>query len=279
MGASADYKEIQLNVSNPRNQSEVKTATKSAWDRLVKERGYEYGHRGYTGTFAEKDGVVISYFPQLNDEEIVALEHLIMEAREYYVYKDGKRVKMPFSHQNLEDLFIVEESKWIKPYQQIGTNYLYHHYERNPAYVKMAKRKTPIYMLYHNNFAGLKNEIFDQKIPLPYNKLNRQMEALESAFRVAKQEGKDNEIKSIREKMSDLKKSPAAKKRWEIQNHYPKLRAGKNEEGLIYRKTYQKAKISIDNLTRMNKQWNDKWGNALAITNGSIVIFMGYCSS
>lgn len=260
MGASADYEKIQLNVSNPRNQSEVKTATRKAWNDLVKERGYEHGQRGYTGTFAEKDGVVISYFPQLNDEEIVALETLIENA-----------------HQKLEDFFIVAESKWIKPYQQIGRNILYEHYERNPAYIKMAKKKTPIYMWGQGR--KLKKKIFEEKIPLPYNKLNRQMEALESAYRVAKKEGKDNEMKSIREKMFDLKKSPAAEKRWQIQGLYPELQGGKNEEGLIYRKTYQKANISIDNLTRMNKQWEDKWGDALAITNGSIVIFMGYCSS
>ena len=275
MGASADYEEIQLKVSNPRNQSEVKTATRKAWNDLVKERGYEHGQRGYTGTFAEKDGVVISYFPQLNDEEIVALGKLITNASESYNWKDRKSI--PFSHQKLEDFFITAESKWIKPYQQIGTNYLYRHYERNPAYVKMAKKKTPIYMWGQGR--NLEKKIFEEKIPLPYNKLNRQMEALESAFRVAKKEGKDNEMKSIRGKMFDLKKSPAWKKRWQIQGQYPELQGGKNEEGLIYRKTYQKANISIDNLTRMNKQWDNKWGDALAITNGSIVIFMGYCSS
>jgi hypothetical protein len=276
MGASADYEEIKLNVSNPRNQSEVKTATKKAWNDLVRGRGYEYGH-SYSGTFSQKDGVVISYFPQLNDEEIVALGTLIMNANESNAWKDGKSIGIPFSHQKLEDFFIVAESKWIKPYQQIGRNYLYHHYERNPAYVKMAKKKTPIYMWGQGR--SLEKKIFEEKIPLPYNKLNRQMEALESAFRVAKKEGKDNEMKSIREKMFDLRKSPAAEKRRQIQGQYPELQGGKNEEGLIYRKTYQKANISIDNLTRMNKQWNDKWGDALAITNGSIVVFMGYCSA
>ena len=45
------------------------------------------------------------------------------------------------------------------------------------------------------------------------------------------------------------------------------------------RKVYTKAEVSNNNLRRMNDQWNDKWGNALALTNGSIVIFMGMCSS
>lgn len=141
MGSSEDYEEIRLYVSNPNNQSEVQKATKEAWADLVRERGDLYEDEdGYTGTFAEKRGVVIAYFPQLDYEELEALGEMIQVIEDY------------------------------------------------------------------------------------------------------------------------------------PDNLFEKL----TESG---RKIYTKAKVSNDNLTRMNKQWNDKWGSALAITNGSFVIFMGVCSS
>ena len=153
MGGATDYSKMKLSVSNPRNESEVKEATKKAWYRLVEDREYDYGHRGYTGTFAEKGGVVISYFPQLDDKEVEQLTGLVEEAGEGWDWKLKRSIPLK---ENIEKYFVEHDSS---------------------------------------------------------------------------------------------------------------------------RKTYQKAKVSIDNLKRMNEQWMDKWGNALAITNGSIVIFMGMCSS
>ncbi len=139
MGASEDYEKINLNVPNPNNQYKVQQATKKAWSDLIEERSSSYGH-SYSGTFAEKNGVIISYFPQLDDGELETLGEMVEIIEDY-----------------------------------------------------------------------------------PYN-----------LFETLTESG---------------------------------------------RKVYTKAEVSNNNLRRMNDQWNDKWGNALALTNGSIVIFMGMCSS
>lgn len=139
MGASEDYEKINLDVPNPNNQYKVQQATKKAWSDLIEERSSSYGH-SYSGTFAEKNGVIISYFPQLGDGELETLGEMVEIIEDY-----------------------------------------------------------------------------------PYNLFESLTESA--------------------------------------------------------RKVYTKAEVSNNNLRRMNDQWNDKWGNALALTNGSIVIFMGMCSS
>jgi len=78
MGASNDFSRFHLKIPNPKNQDSVKTATTQIWKNLVKDREYQHGHGGYTGTFAEKDDVVIAYFPKLKDDEIVILSENIM---------------------------------------------------------------------------------------------------------------------------------------------------------------------------------------------------------
>tara|TARA_B100002019_G_scaffold239803_1_gene215283 strand:- start:1440 stop:2246 length:807 start_codon:yes stop_codon:yes gene_type:complete len=268
MGASNDYEKIQLNVSNPRNQSEVKTATRKAWTDLVNERGREHGY-SYSGTFSMKDGVVISYFPQLSDEEVLALGQLVSD------------VGYDWNSKDLENYFIVVENKWIRPYI-VQDNHNKEIYKRNPDYVKMAKKKTPIYMLFKSklwsgNRKNLKKQLFEEKIPLPYNGINKKMESLISEMKIVHETTKNYE--KVWKKVRELKRTPAWQMREEIQYNYPQLQGDKNEKGLIYRKAYKKADISIDNLIRMSKQYGDKHGDALAITNGSIVVFTGMCAS
>jgi hypothetical protein len=326
MGASADYEEIQLNVSNPRNQSEVKTATKSAWDRLVKERGYEYGH-SYSGTFSQKDGVVISYFPELNDEEIKNLATLVSE--------DFR------SQDELRKFIRRYDTVWLKPYLSNEKFQLSRYRKspilekRNPQYVAKAKRLKNASDLTLKPNPDWRNAIvtiekFQEKMPMPYNKFTKELaDAL--SIQQEKQDEKwreytsiYNEIKNLRKRMrgeskdgyttnasrqtqreiwrlekllphrfnpdvkpsiyglenipeiAELTNSPTYLKMKKMQKSYPRLNGGVKKVG--YQSAFKKADISYYNLERMNKQWKDKWGNALAITNGSIVIFMGYCS-
>lgn len=334
MGASADYEEIELNVSNPRSQSEVKTATKEAWKDLVRERGYEYGH-SYSGTFSQKDGVVISYFPQLNDEEIKNLATLVSQ--------DFR------SQDDLRKFLERYDSVWLKPYisnekfqmrvRLVQTPILD---KRNPQYVAKAKSTTPVKMLklqdrYWQN-AIITTEKFQEKIPMPYNKLTKELadifaekqnekrrkyKAIYDEIETLRQEvekayptqnGGNLEGLSWRDKpfkyqqmwreiwdkekllpngydpnfqptlysleknprIAELTKSPSYLKMEKMQKTYPRLYGGVKKVG--YQSAFKKADISYYNLERMSKQWNDKWGDALAITNGSIVVFMGYCS-
>lgn len=329
MGASADYEEIELNVSNPRSQSEVKTATKEAWNRLVRERGYDYGH-SYSGTFSQKDGVVISYFPQLNDEEIKNLATLVSQ--------DFR------SQDDLRKFMERYDSVWLKPYISNEKFNLRKFYsddpildKRNPQYVAKAKSTTPVKMLklqdrYWQN-AIITTEKFQEKIPMPYNKLTKELADIFAEKQNEKwQERKAiyDEIETLRQKLreakkaydttmlsglpfkykemqreiwrlekllpngydpnaqptlyglendpriAELTKSPSYLKMKKMQESYPRLYGGVKKVG--YQSAFKKANISYYNLERMNKQWNDKWGDALAITNGSIVVFMGYCS-
>ena len=80
MGASNDFSRFDLKplVLNPKNQDSVKAITTQLWNTLVEDRAYAHGHGGYTGTFAEKDDVVIAYFPKLTDDEIVILSETVM---------------------------------------------------------------------------------------------------------------------------------------------------------------------------------------------------------
>ena len=322
MGASADYEEIELNVSNPRSQSEVKTATKEAWNDLVKERGYQYGHRGYTGTFAEKYGVVISYFPQLNDEEIENLATLVSQ---------------DFGSQdNLRKFLERYDSVWLKPYLSNEKFNLTSYSvkspileKRNPQYVAKAKQYGGIKMLKPNpdwRNAIVTIEKFQEKMPMPFNKFTKELaDAL--SIQQEKQDEKwreytsiYNEIKNLRKRMrgesknasrqtqreiwrlekllphrfnpdvqpslyglkyvpeiAELTNSPTYLKMKKMQKSYPLLYGGRKIVG--YQSAFKKADISYYNLERMTKQWDDKHGSALAITNGSIVIFMGMCSS
>lgn len=331
MGASADYEEIELKVSNPRSQSEVKTATKEAWKRLVRERGYDYGH-SYSGTFSQKDGVVISYFPQLNDEEIKNLATLVSQ--------DFR------SQDELRKFMERYDSVWLKPYLTNEKFNLRKFYtddpileKRNPQYVAKAKSTTPVKMLklqdpYWQN-AIITTEKFPEKIPMPYNKLTKELADILAEKQNEKwQERKAiyDEIETLRQKLpelpknydpfrtsfydlplkyqqiqneiwdkekllpngydpnfqptlyglennpriAELTKSPSYLKMKKMQESYPRLYGGVKKVG--YQSAFKKADISYYNLERMSKQWNDKWGDALAITNGSIVVFMGYCS-
>jgi len=78
MGASNDFSRFDLKIPNPKNQDSVKSATTQIWKNLVKDREYQHGHGGYTGTFAEKDDVVIAYFPTLSNDEIVVFSENVM---------------------------------------------------------------------------------------------------------------------------------------------------------------------------------------------------------
>ena len=151
----------------------------------------------------------------------------------------------------------------------------------------MAKKKTPIFMLGDRN--DLKRRRFPNKIPLPYNKFNQETQSLMSSydllnnkdFRYGSHEWEHNERKKRDlqyNKILERKKMPTYRKMEEIQSNYPRLQGGKTDK-VIYRKTWDKANLSLDNLRRMNRMWSEKGGYALAITNGSIVIFMGMCSS
>lgn len=331
MGASADYEEIKLKVSNPRSQSEVKTATKEAWNRLVRERGYDYGH-SYSGTFSQKDGVVISYFPQLNDEEIKNLATLVSQ--------DFR------SQDELRKFMERYDSVWLKPYIS-NEKFLISHRDsspilekRNPQYVAKAKSTfTPVKMLKPNpdwRDAIITTEKFQEKIPMSYNKLTKELadilaEKQNEEWRKSK--AIYDEIETLRQnpdyklpkwydpfrtrfddlpftykkiqreiwdkekllpngydpnvqptlyflekdpRIAELTKSPSYLKMEKMQKTYPRLYGGVKKVG--YQSAFKKADISYYNLERMTKQWNDKWGDALAITNGSIVVFMGYCS-
>jgi hypothetical protein len=327
MGASADYEEIELNVSNPRSQSEVKTATRKAWNDLVKERGYEYGH-SYSGTFSQKDGVVISYFPELNDEEIKNLATLVSQ--------DIR------SQDELRKFIERYDSVWLNPYLSNEKFHLSGYRDspllekRNPQYVAKAKSTTPVKMLKPNpdwRNAIVTIEKFQEKMPMPYNKLTKELAdilAEKQGEKRQKYKAIYDEIETLRQKLregekannttmfsglpfkykemqreiwrlekslphgydpnyqptiyglknhpriAELTNSPTYLKMKKMQKSYPRLYGGVKKVG--YQSAFKKADISYYNLERMNKQWNDKWGDALAITNGSIVIFMGYCS-
>ena len=200
------------------------------------------------------------------------------------VIGEGKRNTVQFTHQRLEDFFVVKENKWIEPYEEGHFQTIT---KRNPDYVKMAKKKTPIFMLGDRN--DLKRRRFPNKIPLPYNKFNQETLSLMSSydllnnkdFRYGSHEWEHNERKKRDlqyNKILERKKMPTYRKMEEIQSNYPRLQGGKTDK-VIYRKTWDKANLSLDNLRRMNRMWSEKGGYALAITNGSIVIFMGMCSS
>lgn len=68
-----------MGATNFMVQSEGKTA-QEAFDEAVKEAQYEYGHRGYTGTIAEKQRFVSIQCPQGKDPRQYADE--LMEAND-----------------------------------------------------------------------------------------------------------------------------------------------------------------------------------------------------
>jgi len=77
MGASFDEVKLQWRRKGQRignmTPDEIKKSLNKRFFAIKQDLEHEYGHGGYTGTLAEKGGVVINYFPFLTDKELETL--------------------------------------------------------------------------------------------------------------------------------------------------------------------------------------------------------------
>ena len=81
MGGSYDEEEFKWRKKGQRignmTPDEIKKSLNKTFFAIQEDLRYEYGHRGYTGTLAEKDGAFITYLPNLTDNELKKLKNWI----------------------------------------------------------------------------------------------------------------------------------------------------------------------------------------------------------
>jgi len=81
MGASFDEVKLKWRKKGQRignmTTDEIKKSLNKRFFAMQNDLRYDYGHNGYTGTLAEKNGANISYFPFLSDNELEKLQNWI----------------------------------------------------------------------------------------------------------------------------------------------------------------------------------------------------------
>jgi len=105
MGASFDEVELRWRKKGQRignmTPDEIKKSLNKTFFAIQEDLRYEYGHRGYTGTLAEKDGVFITYLPNLTDNELKKLVKWIRNFRKEVV--DWRTLLPNESYDNYND--------------------------------------------------------------------------------------------------------------------------------------------------------------------------------
>ena len=85
MGASFDEVELKWRKKGQRignmTPDEIKESLNRRFFAVQEDLRYDYGHNGYTGTLAEKDGVFTTYLPNLTDNELKKLVKWIRNFR------------------------------------------------------------------------------------------------------------------------------------------------------------------------------------------------------
>lgn len=208
MGADVDYEEVTL---DGKKIDEV-------WAELQENRGWEYGHGGYSGTFAEKGGYELYRFRSLNDAELSVLAEIIDDFQFSGVptnlliscFRCGGNGKS----KHLTKI-IPCDGKWeeVQRHKRCDRCYTkYREHWRNPRYTSCEGKGEYVGADACSKCEGEGKRLLNQE-----------------------------DIKELLEKCGNGKYNYTIKK--------------------------------------MSDIFHDKWGPVLALTNGNIVIFMGWCSS
>jgi len=269
----------------------------------------------YHASLGSKDGVIVSYFPQLTNEEIKTLGELV----EYGSLK---------SQEDLEK-WISKSGEWLDPYDSILTEDSndYQKWGIGPLtaeYKKLANfyiksNESPILKNLYPPNRSAKNVLAEiKKIPpkdpyKQYRELKDELKALINVLKEKKAQWTENTEKYERGKGDyrdkyylDVRATKRAQKEPEnvaLYEEYQDLDNKRKElRGVVHSRKYDirdelhsngvrqiwledddrqnlwdKSKLSLDNLLKMRSQYDDKRGEALAIANNEIVWLGGMC--
>lgn len=252
-------------------------------------------------SLGDKEGVIVSYFPQLSNEELINLTKLV------------KRDRIRTLEQ-IEEWSIIN-GKWVKPYLMLEKGGEYYHYtrivgriyglkvaNRNPEYVELVKHYKKSQKLPTTKKIVARKAIIteDDKIPLTtppkFGKIFQEVQSYIQRFKEAEkiekprtQYGRPGE---------NWEEARAAGKAIESElNMNPLLNSQTNKDyrkmlelsGAILKKekmmrqilahksgAWTESKLSLENLMKMRQIMDKSYGPALAIANDEIVWMGGF---
>lgn len=268
-----------------------------------KQQEYEWEGDSFWNyaSLGDKEGVIVSYFPQLTNEELIDLTKLLKQDRIRTL-------------EQIEEWSIIN-GKWVKPYLMLENEGQYYHYtrsvgrvyglkvaNRNPEYVELVKHYKKSQKLPTTKKIVERKAIIteDDKIPLTtppkFGKIFQEVQSYIQRFKEADKiekprtqygRPKENwrESRAAGEaieselKMNTLLNSQTNKdyrKMLELSGAI--LKKEKMMRQILAHKSdsWTESKLSLENLMKMRQIMDKSYGPALAIANDEIVWMGGF---